>query len=286
MLYLNPTLWIWKWYNVYGIKINSSTSAQVNTDYHNTYFHMPVFSECSHHTLLNWSSASTANGNTHFVMAAQTVQLILKAIYRPTHLSPLTQPAIRTHYCFNKSWLETALHLLFHWQDRSSNPGGGKNFLTCSCWPQGPPNLLYEGYQVSYPGVSNQGMALTTHSLLVLTFKKEQSYTYTFPLFLHGTLYSDLYLYVPFHWLQTQDDCVLLEPLNWVPHHMLYSWSGSHDKPHLGNAMAYHQSAHWNNQMHSFEKHNFMISIFMYIFVAVLNDCWIQALLNSTQQLE
>lgn len=173
-------------------------------------------------------------------------------------LSPLTQPEIRTHYC--SITVDLKLPSTYYFTDRiamdctiwSSNPGGGKTFLTYPHWPQGPPNLLYKGYQVSFPGISRQGMALTTHSLLVLTFKKEQSYTYTFPLFLHGTLYGDLYLYLPFHWLQTQDDCVLLEPLNWVPHHMLYSWSGSHDKPHLGNAMAYHQSAHWNNQMHSF----------------------------------
>ena len=76
-----------------GIKVYSSTSAQVPNDYHNTYFHMPMFSECSHNTFLNWSSASTANGNTHFVMAAQTVQLILKATYRPTHLSVATYTA-------------------------------------------------------------------------------------------------------------------------------------------------------------------------------------------------
>jgi len=153
-----------------------------------------MFSECSHHAFLNWSPASTANGNTHFVMAAQTVQLILKATHRPTHLSPFTQPEIRTHYCSIR--VDLKLPSTYYFTDRiamgctvwGSNPGGGKTFLTCPRQPQGPPNLLYEGYQVSFPGISRQGMAVTTHSLLVLTFKKEQSYTYTFPLFLHGTL--------------------------------------------------------------------------------------------------
>jgi hypothetical protein len=50
---------------------------------------MPVFPECSHHTFLNWSSASTANGNTHFVMAAQTVQLILKTTHTPLSVTNL-----------------------------------------------------------------------------------------------------------------------------------------------------------------------------------------------------
>lgn len=153
-----------------------------------------MFSECSHNTFLNRSSASTANGNTHFVMAAQTVQLILKATYRPTHLSVNTQPEIRTHYC--SITVDLKLPSTYNFTDRiamgrkvwGSNPGGGKPFLTCPRPPQGPPNLLCKGYQVSFLGISRQGMALTNHSLLVLTFKKEQSYTYTFPLFLHGTL--------------------------------------------------------------------------------------------------
>jgi hypothetical protein len=47
----------------------------------------------------------------------------------------------------------------------------GKIFRTCPDWPWGPPNLLYNGYQV-FPGVeSGRGVMLTPHPLLVLRSK-------------------------------------------------------------------------------------------------------------------
>lgn len=42
-----------------------------------TYFNMPMFPKRSNHTFLNRSSTSTTNGNTHLIMTAQTIQLIL-----------------------------------------------------------------------------------------------------------------------------------------------------------------------------------------------------------------
>lgn len=54
---------------------------------------MPVFPKCSYHTLLNRSPTSTANGYTHLIVTAQTIQLILKA--KRKSVLPVTQPAIQ-----------------------------------------------------------------------------------------------------------------------------------------------------------------------------------------------
>jgi len=39
--------------------------------------HMPVLPQRRDHSLLNWPTTGTTNGNTHFIMAAQTIQFIL-----------------------------------------------------------------------------------------------------------------------------------------------------------------------------------------------------------------
>ena len=38
--------------------------------------HMPMFTQCSHHSLLNGSPACSAYWNSHFVVASQAIQLI------------------------------------------------------------------------------------------------------------------------------------------------------------------------------------------------------------------
>ena len=38
--------------------------------------HMPMFPKCSNNSFLNWPSAGSTDGYTHFVMAAKTVELI------------------------------------------------------------------------------------------------------------------------------------------------------------------------------------------------------------------
>ena len=43
------------------------------------------------------------------------------------------------------------------WTVRGSNPGGGKIFHTCTDQLWGPPSLLYNGYQVSFPGITLSG---------------------------------------------------------------------------------------------------------------------------------
>ena len=58
-------------------------------------------------------------------------------------------------------------------------PVGGETFHTCPEWPWGPPNLLYNGYQVFPGGTAAGGMALTTHPHVALRLKKEYSYTST-----------------------------------------------------------------------------------------------------------
>jgi len=50
---------------------------------------------------------------------------------------------------------------------------GGGIFCTHPDWPWGPPSLLYNGYQVSLPGVKRPGVALTTQPYLVPRLKKE-----------------------------------------------------------------------------------------------------------------
>jgi hypothetical protein len=43
------------------------------------------------------------------------------------------------------------------WKVQGSNPCGGKIFRTHPDWPWGPPSLLYNGYEVSFPGVKSLG---------------------------------------------------------------------------------------------------------------------------------
>ena len=43
------------------------------------------------------------------------------------------------------------------WTVWGSNPGGGEIFHTHPDQPWGPPSLLYNGYQVSFPGVKQPG---------------------------------------------------------------------------------------------------------------------------------
>jgi len=40
------------------------------------------------------------------------------------------------------------------------NPGGGEILCTAADWPWGPPNLLSNGYWVSFPGVKWPGSAV------------------------------------------------------------------------------------------------------------------------------
>ena len=65
-------------------------------------------------------------------------------------------------------YIQVALCLLATgWMVRGSNPGVGEIFRTCPDRPWGPPNLLYNGYQV-FPEVKiGRGVKLTPHLLLV-----------------------------------------------------------------------------------------------------------------------
>jgi len=53
------------------------------------------------------------------------------------------------------------------------NPGGGEIFHTHPDQPWGPSSLLYNGYWVSFLGVSDRGVALTIHPHLALRLMKE-----------------------------------------------------------------------------------------------------------------
>jgi hypothetical protein len=52
---------------------------------------------------------------------------------------------------------QSVLRLVTDWTVRGSNPGGGEIFRTRPDRPWGPPSLLYNGYQVSFPGVKRSG---------------------------------------------------------------------------------------------------------------------------------
>ena len=65
-------------------------------------------------------------------------------------------------------------------------PVGARIFSTRPDRPWGLPSPLYNGYRVSPGGQSGRGVALTTHLHLALRLKKEQSYTSSPLLGLHG----------------------------------------------------------------------------------------------------
>jgi hypothetical protein len=52
--------------------------------------------------------------------------------------------------------------------------------------PRGPHSLLYNGYRVSFPGVSGRSVALTTRTPLEQSLKKEKNHSYTLHLGLRG----------------------------------------------------------------------------------------------------
>jgi hypothetical protein len=81
------------------------------------------------------------------------------------------------------------------WTVRGSNPGGGEIFRTRVDRPWGLPRLLYNGYRVSFPGLKRPGRGVDHPSHLVPRLKKEQSYTSTPPLGLHGLFLVELYLF-------------------------------------------------------------------------------------------
>jgi hypothetical protein len=54
-----------------------------------------------------------------------------------------------------------------------SNPGGDEIFRSRPVWTW----VLYNGYWVSFPGLSVQGVALITHTNLMPRFKKELNHT-------------------------------------------------------------------------------------------------------------
>ena len=52
------------------------------------------------------------------------------------------------------------------WMVRGSNSGGDEIFWTPPDRPRGPPRILYNGYQISFPRIKRPGVALTTQPLL------------------------------------------------------------------------------------------------------------------------
>jgi hypothetical protein len=63
------------------------------------------------------------------------------------------------------------------WAVRGSNPGGGDIFRTRPDRPWGPPSLLHNRYQVSFPGVEWLGCGVDHLPHLAQSLKKEKSHT-------------------------------------------------------------------------------------------------------------
>ena len=98
--------------------------------------------------------------------------------------------------------MQSVQRLATGWIVRELIPGGGEVFRTHPDRPWGQPSLLYNGYQVSFPGVKQPGMALTTQPHLAPRLKKEQSCTSTILLGFHGLFQGVLYL----HFYQTDSN--------------------------------------------------------------------------------
>jgi len=52
------------------------------------------------------------------------------------------------------------------WTIHASNPSGSKIFQPLPGWPEDPPSLLYNGYQVSFLGTKQLGDGIDHHLLL------------------------------------------------------------------------------------------------------------------------
>jgi hypothetical protein len=66
-----------------------------------------------------------------------------------------------------------------NWTVRGSNPGGGDVFRSRSDRSWDPTSLLYNGYQVSIPGVKRPGRGVDDGPQVALRFYKEQIYIST-----------------------------------------------------------------------------------------------------------
>jgi hypothetical protein len=95
---------------------------------------------------------------------------------------------------------QSVLRLDTGWTVRESKSGRGEIFCTRPERPWGPPSLLHNGYQVSFPGVKRQGRGVDHPPHLAPRLKKRQSYTSTPPLNLCGLLQCEIHLYLYFTW--------------------------------------------------------------------------------------
>ena len=58
----------------------------------------------------------------------------------------------------NQDWtVQLVQQLAAGWMARGLNPGGGERCSPCQNWPQSPPSLLCNGYQVSFPWAKQPG---------------------------------------------------------------------------------------------------------------------------------
>jgi len=81
------------------------------------------------------------------------------------------------------------------WMVQGLNTVGSGIFRTHPERPWGPPNFLYAGYEVS-SGTKRVGCRVDHPTHLAPRLKKEESYTCTSPLRLHGLFQGEFYLYL------------------------------------------------------------------------------------------
>ena len=97
------------------------------------------------------------------------------------------------YYYYCRLGYRSRYRLVTGWTVRGSNPGGYDSFRTRPHQPWSPSSLLYNGYRVSFPGVKRPGRGVNHPSYLAPRLKKEQSYTPTPLLSLHGLLQGETY---------------------------------------------------------------------------------------------
>ena len=85
-----------------------------------------------------------------------------------------------------------------------------------------PPHLLYNGYQLSLPGVKQAGVAVTNHPLLVLRLSMHRTILY-FPSVPAWHVMESLYF---LNWCQTWTPCNSMS-VTYTFRHRFYSYFGS-----------------------------------------------------------
>ena len=136
--------------------------------------------------VLNWSHPKTAHGEIYKSTRSESrvyrksssrfcISLALVFVDSGYEAKPRTSQAVYLSKLFHERtnvpfyWLTLA----GGWGVRGSNAGGGEIFLTPPDRPWVPSSLLYDGFQVSFPGVERSGRGVNHPTHRVPRLRKE-----------------------------------------------------------------------------------------------------------------